>query len=175
MPTLNRCVLGLVLGLTQMACGANALGGAWLFADRNPTWEAGPPDLGYQTAVGTVTLFRSDGQLLRLSCQLYRDSETSPVAVELKSGYTVSIGHWRVLADEKLEIKLRLVTAEKVGTPINKSQPLPGDEKTEMWTMTGGDSPSNAKLVITSQGEQRPLSSIKNRSEFDRLVKRYLR
>lgn len=175
MPTLTRCALGLVVGLAQMACGANAQGVAWLFGDRNLTWEAGPPDLGYQTAVGAVTLFRSDGQVLRLSCQLYRDSETSPVAVELKSGYTVSLGHWRLLADRKIEIKLRLVAGEKIGTPTTKPQTFPGDEKTEVWTIADGDSPSNASRVITSQGEQSRLSSLRNRSEFDRLVKRYLR
>ena len=175
MRIVSRWTFWLIAGLLQIVGMANAQGGSSLFADDNLKWESGPPELGYQTAVGAVTLFRENGELLRLSCGLHRDSEKSPLAVELKSGYTVSVGRWRPLADRKIEVKLRLVAVQKIATPINKPQPLPGDERTEVWTINDGDSPSNARTLAMTQGEQRRLLSLKNRSEFDRLVKCYLR
>lgn len=163
------CVVLLPVG------GVYAQGGSSLFVDRDLKWEAGPPDLGYQTAVGTVTFFRSNGDVLRLSCELNRDSDKSPLAVELKSGYTVKIGRWRLLDSGRLEVTLRLVAAEKVATPDNIPQAVPSDKKTDVWTIVDGRSPLNASGLITAQGEQDYISSLKNRIDFDRLVKRYLR
>jgi hypothetical protein len=63
------------------------------------------------------------------------------LTVDLKFGYTVSVGHWRLLANRKVEIKFLLVTVEKVAIPINnKPQTLPGVEKTEAWTIVDGNS-----------------------------------
>lgn len=174
MQIVSRWIFSLVVGLAQIVGVANAQGGSSIFADHRLRWEAAPPELGYQTAFGAVTLLRRNGELLRLSCELYRDSETSPLAVELKSGYSVSVGRWRPLADRTIEVKLRLVAAEKIGAPINKPQTLPGDGRTEVWTFADGDSALSARTLVTAQGEQLRLSSLKNRSEFDRLVKRYL-
>jgi hypothetical protein len=169
-----RPLLCFSIVLVQLTFGANAKQQDWLFVDRDAEWEAGPPDLGYETATGSITVVRESGQLVRLSCQLYRDSKSSALAFDLKSGYTVSVGHWSMLDENKMQVALRLVGAEKIGVPVNGPQASLGAERREVWDIVGGGSPGDASVLVTTNGKQRRLQTLKNRGDLDHLVKRYL-
>src|ERR1035441_5524999 len=131
MKTIVRWTGCLVGVLSQFAATADAQSRTWLFVNHDTKWEAGPPGLGYETAVGSVTLFRDDGTLIRVSCQLYRDSGKPPLSIDLKAGYAVSVGRWNLVEKSKMEVKLHLVAADKLATPPDKPLTIPGPEKSE--------------------------------------------
>ena len=146
-----------------------------VFMDKDLSWEEGPPDLKYQVAFGSLTVFRKSGELVQIICELIRDEPSGPILINLKSGFAVFAGSWGSAGGDKIRISRQIVAREKILLPIGKTEALPGPTIREVWLLHGGKAPSSASSISTLAGEVVRVPLLWDPGDVDKLVQRFMR
>jgi hypothetical protein len=166
---ITRLLLCVLVGSGLISAGAkNAV-----FWDKDLRWQQGPPDLNYEVAFGTLTVFRGSGQIVQLSCELMRDAPNGPVMFNLKSGYAVFAGSWSRASGHEIVVYRHLVAREKLAVPIGQRDTLPGPQIREVWRLRGGDTPASASSITAEAAELVPVPSLQNPDELGKVIRRY--